>query len=54
MTESAATIITRNVISVGLGAGALELAGLLAKHCISPAPAIEANGELLGMIARAI
>jgi CBS domain-containing protein len=50
MSDSAATIMTRDVISVGPGAGVPEIAALLTKHGISAVPVIDAAGKLLGMV----
>lgn len=50
MTNSAASIMTRNVISIHPDAGVPEIAGLLSKHGISAVPVIDATGKLVGMI----
>ncbi len=44
MTESAATIMTRNVVSVRPNAGVPEIAAVLARHAISAVPVIDAKG----------
>lgn len=50
MTTTAATIMTRDVISVGPHTAVREISALLAKHAISAVPVIGADGELLGMV----
>ena len=50
MTQSAADIMTRNVISVAPTAQVPEIAALLAKHSISAVPVIDAQGYLQGII----
>ncbi len=50
MPASAATIMTRNVVSVSPGASVPEIAALLTKHGISAVPVIDASGKLLGMV----
>jgi CBS domain-containing protein len=50
MADTAAAVMTRNVISVQPDAGIAEVAGTLAKHSISAAPVVDASGILLGII----
>jgi CBS domain-containing protein len=50
MPDTAAAVMTRNVISVQPDAGIAEVAGILAKHGISAAPVVDASGILLGII----
>ncbi|HTQ71073.1 MAG TPA: CBS domain-containing protein [Acidocella sp.] len=50
MADSAATIMTRNVISVGPDAPVVAVAALLVKHGISAVPVVDKSGKLCGMI----
>ena len=50
MSDSAATIMTRDVVSVSPGASIPEIAALLTKRGISAVPVIDASGKLLGMV----
>ena len=50
MPDSAATIMTRNVVSVAPGASVPEIAALLTKRGISAVPVIDASGKLLGVV----
>jgi CBS domain-containing protein len=50
MADTAAAVMTRNVISVRPDAGIAEVADALIKHGISAAPVVDASGKLLGMI----
>jgi CBS domain-containing protein len=50
MADTAAAVMTRNVISVPPDAGIAEVADTLTKHGISAAPVVDASGKLLGMI----
>jgi CBS domain-containing protein len=50
MADTAAAVMTRNVISVRPDAGIAEVAGTLAKHGISAAPVVDESGILLGII----
>ena len=50
MADTAAAVMTHNVISVRPDAGIPEVAATLAKHNISAAPVGDGSGTLLGMI----
>ena len=50
MADSAATIMTRDVVSVGPGVAVPEIAALLSKHGISAVPVIDSAGKLLGIV----
>jgi CBS domain-containing protein len=50
MVDTAAAVMTRNVVSVRPDAGIAEVADTLTKHGISAAPVVDASGKLLGMI----
>ena len=50
MSDTAAAVMTRNVVSVRPDAGLAEVAETLNKHGISAAPVVDAAGTLLGMI----
>ena len=50
MADTAAAVMTRNVVSVRPDAGIAEVADTLTKHGISAAPVVDASGKLLGMI----
>lgn len=50
MADFAATIMTRDVVSVGPGVSVPEIAALLTKHGISAVPVIDEAGKLLGMV----
>ena len=50
MSVDAASIMTRNVITVGPNATVAEVASVLAGHEISAVPVCDENGALLGML----
>lgn len=50
MTATAASIMTRNVISVGPNALVPQIAAILMKNAISAVPVIDSQGRLLGMV----
>ena len=50
MADTAAAVMTRNVISVRPDADIAEIAGILTRHGISAAPVVDSSGKLLGMI----
>lgn len=50
MDDTAATVMTRNIIAVGPGDTVPQIAALLSKHDISAAPVLDNEGKLLGMV----
>jgi CBS domain-containing protein len=50
MSVDAASIMTRDVITVGPNASVAEVAGKLAEHDISAVPVCDPDGQLLGML----
>jgi CBS domain-containing protein len=50
MADTAAAVMTRDIVSVRPDAGIAEIADTLIKHGISGAPVVDASGKLLGMI----
>jgi CBS domain-containing protein len=50
MSVDAASVMTRDVITIGPDATVAEVAGLLGKHEISAVPVCDANGALLGIV----
>jgi CBS domain-containing protein len=50
MSVDAASIMTRDVITVGPNATVAEVAAVLARHDISAVPVCDENGMLLGML----
>jgi CBS domain-containing protein len=50
MADSAATIMTREVVSIGPDARVSEVAALLSQKGISAVPVLDAAGKLLGMV----
>ena len=50
MSVDAASVMTRDVITVGPNATVAEVAAMLAKHDISAVPVCDEDGALLGML----